>query len=159
MSAASYGKLRSVMQGLRIMKLRGYARNGLNTLFLCVLGWTLGCTALPGDNVFTIKQTDLNVHWKMTQYNAVGPFGGVTTTQAQEVEAAYKAYQEALDQALKEAHGNRDAPTPPYLQQKADRVIQAVTSVLSTLTSNFTGPVHAGTTASRGSNREFFNRS
>ena len=100
---------------------------------------SVGCTALPGENVFTLKQTDLNVHWKMTQYNAVGPFGGVTHAQAQSVDAAYKAYQEAFDRALKEAHGNQDAPTPPYLQQKANQLIQVLTSVLSTLTGNF-GP-------------------
>jgi hypothetical protein len=98
------------------------------------LGWNAGCTALPGDNVFTLKQTDVNVHWKMSQYNAVGPFGGVTESQRQAVDAANKVYQQALDQAVQEAHGNMDAPTPPYLQKKADQLMEVLTDVLSTLT-------------------------
>ena len=102
---------------------------------LCLM-FSVGCTALPGDNALTLKQTDLNVHWKMTQYNAVGPFGGVTDSQKQAVDAANKAYQDALKQAVEEAHGNMNAPTPPYLQQKANQLINVVTSVLSTLTRN-----------------------
>ena len=94
-----------------------------------------GCTALPGSNgVVTLKQTHINISWKITAYEAAQTGGSVTAEQAQAVAAAQLAYQQAFQQALADAGGDLDTVTPPSLQAAATRLLIAINNVLTTLT-------------------------
>ena len=106
-------------------------------LSCCGVGMLLmaGCASPSARGALTLKQTQLNVDWKMTAYQQAVTFGSVTEGQAQQVATAHKEYQAAFQQALAQAHGNLDAPTPPKLGQLATRLIGVIESVLSTITS------------------------
>lgn len=94
-----------------------------------------GCTAMPSSSgVQTLKQTQMNVSWKMIAYDAAQANASVTEAQAQNVSAAYQAYQQAFQQALTAAGGDPDVVTPWNLQAAANRVLAAVNLVLTTLT-------------------------
>jgi hypothetical protein len=95
----------------------------------------VGCASSSSNGVLTLKQTQINVSWKMTAYQqALASGGGVTEGQRQRVAAAHQAYEQAYQQALTDAGGNVEAPTPPKLQAAANQLIMAVDNVLSTLT-------------------------
>ena len=47
----------------------------------------------------------------------------------QQVTEAYQAYQTAFDAALKEAHQNYNAPTPPAVKQATDQLMMALSSI------------------------------
>ena len=93
-----------------------------------------GCAALSGQWVLTLERVHIDVSWKMTAYRQAVIAGSVTEAQAQQVNAAYDAYQQAFQRALAAAGGNLQAPTPPDLKARADQVIAAVAEVLATLT-------------------------
>lgn len=93
-----------------------------------------GCTSVPDGGVLTLKETQLNVSWKMTAYQQAQIGGSVTESQAQQVNSAFRAYQQGFKQALANAGGNLDAPTPPKLQSIVNQLIATVNNVLSTLT-------------------------
>lgn len=101
-------------------------------VFLVLLG-AVSCASLPGNGALTLKETRLNVNWKMTAYQQAQIGGSVTEAQAQQVNAAFHAYQLAFKKALATADGNVDAPTPPSLQSIVNQLIEAVDNVLSTL--------------------------
>ena len=106
----------------------------LPTLTVLLGSWLLvGCASTSG-GVQTLKQLQLNVGWKLTAYNEAATTGGVTTGQAQRVAAARKAYEEAFQQALKNANENLDAPTPANVQQRANQLIEVIAAVLATTT-------------------------
>jgi len=93
----------------------------------------VSCSALPGNGVLTLKQTQINVSWKMTAYEQAVTGGSVTEAQSQRVAAAQQAYRQAFQQALTDAGGNLKAPTPPKLQILVDQLLAAVNDVLTTL--------------------------
>ena len=93
-----------------------------------------GCVSPSADGVRTLKQTQIDVDWKMTAYQQAASSGNLTYGQQQQVLAAYKAYQGAFKQALADAQGNLQAPSPPNLQQLASELVTLIDSVLSTLT-------------------------
>jgi hypothetical protein len=93
----------------------------------------VGC-ASSSNGVLTLKQTQINVGWKMTAYQQALVRGGVTLAQRQRVEAAHQAYEQAFQQSLADAGGNLGEPTPPKLQAAVNDLIAAVDNVLSTLT-------------------------
>jgi hypothetical protein len=94
----------------------------------------VGCASSSSNGVLTLKQTQINVDWKMTAYQNALARGGVTEGQRQRVTAAQQAYQQAFQKALAGTGGNLGAPTPPEVQAAADQVIAAVNNVLSTMT-------------------------
>jgi Spy/CpxP family protein refolding chaperone len=93
----------------------------------------VGCASSSSNGVLTLKQTKINVDWKMTAYQNALARGGITEGQRQQVAATYQAYQQAFQQALTDAGGNLGAPTPPKVQAAADEFIAAVNNVLSTM--------------------------
>jgi len=93
----------------------------------------VGCTALPSGDVLTLKQTQINVSWKMTAYQQAVNGGSVTAAEAQRVAAAKEAYQQAFKQALADAGDNLKTPTPPKLQALVDQLLAAVNDVLTTV--------------------------
>jgi hypothetical protein len=104
-------------------------------LATCLLALLVsGCVSPSGGGVITLKQTQVNVSWKMTAYQNAAGFGNVTLGQQQQVTAANQAYEAAFRQALAEAHGNLHAPSPPNLQQLASELVALIDSVLATLT-------------------------
>lgn len=92
-----------------------------------------GCASTGGGGGFTLKQTRLDVGWKMEAYQEAVTFGSVTQGQKQQVSAAYQVYQAAFHQALSAAGGNLGAPAPANVRQLATELIATVDSVLATL--------------------------
>ena len=88
---------------------------------------SVGCSALSDNGVLTLKQSQINVSWKMTAYQQAVTSGSVTEAQSQ------RAYQQAFQQALTDAGGNLKTPTPPKLQILVDQLLAAVNDVLTTL--------------------------
>jgi hypothetical protein len=86
-----------------------------------------GCAT--SGNYPTLKQTQTNVSWPMTRYRNASYGGGVTLGEKQQVDAAYAAYEAAFKQALQEANGNYDAPTPDYLKARANELIQVLSAI------------------------------
>jgi len=92
-----------------------------------------GCASLSNSGALTLKQVQMDVNWKMTAYRNAYNGGGVTPGQAQQVNATYQTYQQAFQQALTDAGGNLDAPTPPQLKNAADQLLAILNAVMSTM--------------------------
>jgi hypothetical protein len=77
----------------------------------------------------TLKQTQINVSWPMTRFRNASYGSNVTLAERQRVSAAYAAYDAAFKQALQEANGNYDAPTPDYLKARANELIRILSAI------------------------------
>lgn len=62
----------------------------------------------------------------MVRYQNAAGFGSLTLAERERMNAAYAAYQAAFDQALQEAGGNYDAPSPDYLKQRANQLLEVL---------------------------------
>ncbi len=101
---------------------------GVILLALAALCFTSGCTSTAG-GVYRLKQTRDDVDWAMTRYQNRSAFGFVTVEFRQQVSTAYKAYQTAFNEAVKQAHSNYNAPTPDNVKLLADQLLNTLGSI------------------------------
>lgn len=87
-----------------------------------------GCVSPSGGGGLTLKETQINVDWKMVAYQEAVTGGSVTEGQQQRVSAEHQAYQTAFRQVLADANGNLDAPAPANLRQLATQLIGMIDS-------------------------------
>ena len=78
----------------------------------------------------TLKQTRMNVDWPMTRYRNAVSAGAVTLGERQQVDEAYKNYQQAFDAAVKSANNNLEVTTPDNVKALANQVLQAIGAIL-----------------------------
>ena len=95
---------------------------------LCMALLLSGCASLQNPNYPTLKQTDINVSWPMTNYRNASSAGRLTLAEKQRIDQAYAQYQAAYNQALQAAGGNTNAPTPDNVKALANQVIQAISA-------------------------------
>jgi hypothetical protein len=90
-----------------------------------------GCssTGAPKGAYPTLKQTQMHVDWPMTRYRNAVAAGVVTLGQRQQVDAAYKSFQQAFDAALQAANNNYEATTPENVKALANQVIDAIAAI------------------------------
>jgi hypothetical protein len=98
-------------------------RRSCGALLVLSVLWMLGGCASFG-STYKLKQTNDDVSWAMTRYRNASILGEFTAAQEQAVNQAYRAYQGAFNEALQQAHGNYDAPTPPNVTQLADQLLR-----------------------------------
>jgi hypothetical protein len=65
----------------------------------------------------------------MVRYHNRLSFGFMTTAEQEQVSAAYKAYQTAFNEAVRQAHSNYDAPTPANVRQLADQLLTILDAI------------------------------
>ncbi len=65
----------------------------------------------------------------MIRYHNRLSFGFITQAEEQQVTAAYKAYQTAFNEAVKQAHSNYSAPTPDNVSQLANQLLSILSSI------------------------------
>jgi hypothetical protein len=95
---------------------------------IVTLGSFNGCTTAPG-GVDSLKITRNDIDWAMVHYRNRADFGFVTPQEKAQVSAAYKSYQAAFDEALKQANSNLDAPTPTNVTQLANQLLVVLGSI------------------------------
>lgn len=89
-----------------------------------------GCGSIHfGAKNRTLKQTQMDISWPMTHYLIAAGFGALTLAERERINTAYPAYQAAFDQALQEAGGNYDAPSPDYLKVRANQLIVVLSGI------------------------------
>lgn len=110
------------------MKLQEFASLILILPALCLTLLLDGCASLRSPNYPTLKQTDINVSWPMTNYRNASYAGRLTLAERQRIERAYAQYEAAFNQALQAAGGNRNAPTPDNVKALANQVIQTISA-------------------------------
>jgi hypothetical protein len=77
----------------------------------------------------TLNQTRMHVDWPMTRYRNAAAAGAVTLAERQQVDEAYKNYQQAFDAAVKAANNNLEATTPDNVKALANQVIEAIAAI------------------------------
>ena len=93
---------------------------------LCLVS---GCASTAGGGSYQLKQTRDNVDWAMTRYHNRLSFGFISYGEEQQVAAAYKAYQTAFNDAVRQAHSNYSTPTPDNVKQLADQLLSILSSI------------------------------
>ena len=90
-----------------------------------------GCssTGAPKGAYPTLKQTQMHVDWPMTRYRNAVAAGAVTLGERQQVDAAYKNFEQAFGAAVQAAHNNYDATTPDNVKALANQVIDAIAAI------------------------------
>jgi hypothetical protein len=87
-----------------------------------------GCASLQSSNYPTLKQTEIIVSGPMYNYRNAAGFGRLTLGEKERINSAYTAYETAYNQALQAAHGNRDAPTPENVKQRANELVSVISA-------------------------------
>lgn len=105
-----------------------FQKLGVMLLALALIGGFSGCVSFS-NNVYRLKQTRDDVDWAMVRYQNRSSFGFVTPAFQQQVSTAYKAYQTAFNEAVKQAHSDYNAPTPDNVKQLADQLLSALGSI------------------------------
>ena len=88
-----------------------------------------GCTTTGGSGGYQLKQTRNDVDWAMTRYHNRLAFGFLTPQAQQRVSDAYKTYQAAFTDAVKQVNGNYNTPTPANVKQLADQLFSILDSI------------------------------
>ena len=88
-----------------------------------------GCASLGSKNYPTLRDTDVNVSWPMTRYRNEVTAGHVTLGEREQVNAAYKNYTAAFQEALQAAHNNYGAPTPENVKELAEELLRILSSM------------------------------
>jgi hypothetical protein len=88
-----------------------------------------GCAAVQNGTYPTLRQTDVRIHWLMVRYRNAADFSALTPEEQHRANAAYAEYQTAFTQALQDAHGNYDAPTPDNVKALANNLIEVVSAI------------------------------
>ena len=96
------------------------------TATLCLFS---GCASTAGGGSYQLKQTRNNVDWAMTRYHNRLSFGFISLGEEQQVTAAYKAYQTAFNEAVRQAHSDYTAPTPANVKQLANQLLDILSSI------------------------------
>jgi hypothetical protein len=86
-----------------------------------------GCSTTSGG--YQLKQTRDDVDWAMTRFNNRSTYGFITPQEQQQVSAAYKTYQTAFNEAVKQANGNYNTPTPANVKQLADQLMSVLAAI------------------------------
>ena len=98
-------------------------------LAMVTLGLMSGCASTAGGGSYQLKQTRNDVDWGMTRYHNRLSFGFITPGEQDQVSAAYKAYQTAFNEAVKQAHSDYSTPTPNNVKQLADQLMSILGSI------------------------------
>jgi hypothetical protein len=93
---------------------------------LCIVS---GCATTTGSGSYQLKQTRDNVDWAMVRYHNRLSFGFITTGEQDQIGAAYKAYQTAFNEAVRQAHSDYTAPTPDNVKQLANQLLSLLSSI------------------------------
>jgi hypothetical protein len=93
---------------------------------LCLWG---GCASTAGGGSYQLKQTRTDVDWAMTRYHNRLSFGFISLGEEQQVAAAYKAYQTAFNEAVRQAHADYSTPTPDNVKQLANQLLSILSSI------------------------------
>lgn len=101
--------------------------SGAILIALVTLLFNSGCTTTSGG--YQLKQTRDDVDFAMTRFNNRSTFGFITPQEQQQVSAAYKTYQTAFNEAVKQANGNYNTPTPTNVKQLADQLMSVLASI------------------------------
>ena len=96
-------------------------------LAMITLLFSTGCTTTSGG--YQLKQTRDDVDFAMTRFNNRSTFGFITPQEQQQVSAAYKTYQTAFNEAVKQANGNYNTPTPANVKQLADQLMSVLAAI------------------------------
>jgi hypothetical protein len=102
---------------------------GLLLAILLAVGLTAGCASLSNSGPTSLRQTRDNVDWPISRYRNRQAFGFITYGEEQQVTSAYKSYQAAFNEAVKQAHGNYSAPTPPNVTQLANELLAVLAAI------------------------------
>ena len=96
-------------------------------LFVALLS-VVGCASLGRPT--TLKMTRNDADWAMVRFHNRVTFGLPVTPEEQErVKSAYKAYLLGFNQAVKQANGNLDTPTPDDVKQLYDQLANVLASI------------------------------
>jgi hypothetical protein len=95
-------------------------------LAVTMLGVFAGCSTV---DYYRLGQTRNDIDAAMTRYRNQVAFAAVAPYFQTQVNAAYQSYTAALDAAVKQAHGNYDAPTPPNVKQQADQLLSILGAI------------------------------
>jgi len=93
---------------------------------LCLLS---GCASTAGGGSYQLKQTRNDVDWAMNRYHNRLSFGFISAGEEQQVTVAYKAYQTAFNDAVRQAQSNYNSPTPGNVKQLADQLLSILGSI------------------------------
>ena len=88
-----------------------------------------GCASTSGGGSYQLKQTRDNVDWAMTRYHNRLSFGFISSGKQEQVTAAYKAYQTAFNQAVRQAHSDYSTPTPDNVNQLANQLLSILSAI------------------------------
>jgi len=97
---------------------------GLATL--CLIS---GCASTAGGGSYQLKQTRNDVDWAMVRYHNRLSFGFISLGEEQQVTAAYKAYQTAFNEAVRQAHSDYNTPTPDNVKQLANQLMSILAGI------------------------------
>jgi hypothetical protein len=115
-----------------------YANKPMNTktrligsllMVLAALCLFNGCASTAGSGSYQLKQTRNDLDWAMIRYHNRLSFGFISLGEEQQVTAAYKAYQTAFNEAVKQAHSDYNTPTPDNVKQLADQLLSILGSI------------------------------
>ena len=98
----------------------------LAAVALCLIN---GCASMPSGGSYSLKQTRDDVDWAMVRYHNRLSFGFISTAERDQVTAAYKAYQAAFNQAVRESQSDYAAPTPDNVKQLADQPLSILAAI------------------------------
>jgi len=88
-----------------------------------------GCASTSGSGGYQLKQTRNDVDWAMTRYHNRLAFGFISLGEQEQVTAAYKAYQTAFNEAVRQAHSDYTSPTPDNVKQLANQLLSILGSI------------------------------
>jgi len=84
---------------------------------------------MPSGGSYSLKQTRDDVDWAMVRYHNRLSFGFISTAEQDQVTAAYKAYQTAFNQAVRQAQSDYTAPTPDNVKQLANQLLSILAAI------------------------------
>jgi uncharacterized protein YceK len=87
-----------------------------------------GCASVWSGNSATLKDTDDDMSSSMAGFRIAVTAGSATVGEREKVNAAYKKYKAAFDEALHDAQNNENAPTPKDVKTLANEVVRVLSS-------------------------------
>jgi len=96
-------------------------------LLLSTMGILVGCAA---SGPRTMKMTRDDADWMMLRFHNRVTYGGMITVEEQaRVKEAYQVYLKAFDDALKQADGDLNTPTPDNVRQLMDKLDNTMATI------------------------------
>lgn len=88
-----------------------------------------GCASAGSGGGLTLQQTHQQVQDAMLAFRNASAAGNVTTAEREDVQAAYKRYQEAYNAALAEAGSDEKAVAPDNVKAAAEGVVARLSAL------------------------------